>query len=300
MVELVKDTKERNLGRHPHICRVCGTSGKFESYLAREMMQNKRDEFEYFVCNECNCLQIAEVPENLSEYYGKDYYSFNVPENPDMQFEAPIYNEDKILDVGCGSGAWLVQQAQKGYGNLFGCDPFLEKGRHYGDRVKIYNCSIHEMEGTETFDIIRMSDSFEHVTDPLEVLLSAKRLLKQGGGLVMTIPTYPNIAFEMFGPHWYQLDAPRHIFLHSIKSLQVLEEKSGLHMVEIKYNSNRTQFVRSFLYERGIPFWEQTGEIVNSIFKEEQLLRMDADSLRVNEAGYGDHMQVIWTKLYEN
>lgn len=296
MVELVKDTKERKLGRHPHICRVCGASGNFESYLAREMMQNKRDEFEYFVCEECNCLQIAEVPENLSEYYGKDYYSFSVPENPDMQFGTPIHNEDKILDVGCGSGAWLVQQAQKGYGNLFGCDPFLEKARHYGDRVKIYNCSIHEMDGTESFDIIRMSDSFEHVTDPLEVLLSAKRLLKQGGGLVMTIPTYPNIAFEMFGPHWYQLDAPRHIFLHSIKSLQVLEEKTGLRMVEIKYNSNRTQFVRSFLYERGIPFWEQTGEIVNSLFKEEQLLRMDADSLRVNEAGYGDHMQVIWTK----
>lgn len=92
--------------------------------------------------------------------------------------------------------------------------------------MTIQSCSIHEMEGEGTFDLIRMSDSFEHMTDPLEVLKSARRLLKEDGVLDMTIPTYPNIAFEQFGPYWYQIDAPRHIFLHSKESLAYLAEKA--------------------------------------------------------------------------
>lgn len=81
MTELTKDMTERKLGRQPHVCKICGTQGEFQTYLAREMMQNKRDEFVYFVCDECQCLQIADVPGNLGEYYGENYYSFSMPEN---------------------------------------------------------------------------------------------------------------------------------------------------------------------------------------------------------------------------
>lgn len=296
MRELIKDTTDRTLGERPHICRVCGAEGNFASYLAREMMQNKRDEFEYFVCGRCGCLQIAQVPKNLGDYYGDGYYSFAVKENPDMEFPTPVSREEKILDVGCGSGAWLVQQAAAGFGNLQGCDPFLDHDRHYGSRVKIYSCSIHEMEGDGTFDVIRMGDSFEHMTDPLETLFSVSRLLKPGGILIMRIPTYPNVAFEMFGPHWYQLDAPRHIFLHSRESLGFLSEKSGLAIVGMEYDSNEVQIIRSFFYQRGVPFYEITGELINEYFDEEICLRLKADAIRCNKNGYGDHMKVVWQK----
>lgn len=296
MRELKKDTADRALGRRPHICRICGTEGNFESYLAREMMQNKRDEFEYFVCERCKCLQIAAVPENLGDYYGSGYYSFAVPENPDMEFEIPVSHMEKILDVGCGSGAWLVQKAASGWGNLYGCDPFLDHDRHFGSRVRIRSCSIHDMEGEDTFDGIRMGDSFEHMTDPYETLVSASRLLKSGGVLIMRIPTYPNVAFDMFGPHWYQLDAPRHIFLHSRESLDFLAQKSGLALVRMEYDSNELQVIRSFFYQRGIPFYEITGELINEYFDEEARLRLKADAIRCNKNGYGDHMKVWWQK----
>lgn len=216
-----------------------------------------------------------------------------------MQFEKPVSNTDKILDVGCGSGVWLAKMAQAGYGNLHGCDPFLSQERHYGDRVYIRNCSIHEMDGDNTFDFIRMNDSFEHMTDPYEALQSAKRLLKLGGVLRMSIPTYPNIAFEMFGPHWYQLDAPRHIFLHSMKSLSYLSEKAGLPIVKIEYDSNDSQFVRSFFYERGVPFWEQTSELVYKYFQKEDILHMADTAAAVNAKGYGDHVKVWLQKIGE-
>lgn len=296
MAELEKDMTNRELGKQLHTCRICGETGEFDTYLAREMMQGSKEEFVYFVCEHCQCLQIAEVPENIGDYYGSGYYSFQVPESPNVEFDTPITHMMKVLDVGCGAGAWLVKKAFDGWGNLYGCDPFLEHDRHYGSRVSIRNCSIHEVEGDGTFDVIRMSDSFEHMTDPLEVLKSARRLLKPGGTLYMTIPTYPNVAFEHFGPHWYQLDAPRHIFLHSRQSLEWLSKESGLAISGVRYNSNNNQIIRSYFYQHGISYFEQTPELVRTCFNNEDINSLQAQSESWNEEERGDHMKVYWQK----
>lgn len=293
--KLEKDTTNRSLGRKPQVCRICGAKGKFKTVLAREMMQGTGDAFPYFECDRCHCLQIVSVPENLGDYYGDGYYSYQVEEAPDMVFETPVTDTRRILDVGCGAGAWLLEMARQGFGNLYGCDPFLARDRRYGDRVTIRSCSIHEMAGEGVFDQIRMSDSFEHMTDPLEVLKSVRRLLKDDGELRMTIPTYPNIAFEQYGPHWYQLDAPRHIFLHSKQSLAYLAEKSGLVVSDVCYNSNNSQFIRSYLYQHGIPFYEQQ-DFIGRCFDGKQIARLDRASMVANARENGDHMEVRWRK----
>lgn len=294
-MKLKKDNTKRELGWKVQTCKICGARGKFKTWLVQEMMQGTKDQFSYFACDRCQCLQIASVPDNLGNYYGNDYYSYQVAENSDKEFAAPVTKMTKILDVGCGAGVWLLHMAEHGYGNLYGCDPFLEKDRNYGDRVTIRSCSIHEMEGEGTFDLIHMSDSFEHMTDPLNVLKSVCRLLKEDGVLDMTIPTYPNIAFDQFGPYWYQIDAPRHIFLHSKQSLSYLAAKSNLIIQDICYNSNNSQFIRSYFYEHGILFWEQKN-LIYKYFSVEKIGEMDRASVAANEQEYGDHMHVLWKK----
>lgn len=295
MAEFKKDEAKRMLGRQPHICKICGAEGSFETWLVREMMQGTKDEFVYFACGQCKCLQIAEIPENLGDYYGENYYSMQVEELSDITFDMPVTSRTKVLDVGCGAGAWLLQKAAAGWGNLYGCDPFLDHDRHYGDRVHIRSCSIHEIEGEGSYDIIQMSDSFEHMSDPLEALKSARRLLKDDGILYMTIPTWPNAAFERYGPHWYQLDAPRHLFLHSKESLDYLAKAAGMAVFERKYNSNYGQFVRSHLYQYGIPYWKQKP-FVREYFTKEELETLEKESAIANEREYGDHMRVCLQK----
>ena len=294
MRELVKDTTERRLGQKSHKCRLCKTEGMFESYLVREMMQNTREEFEYFVCGECGCFQIAEIPSDLRKYYGKDYYSFAQEEYPDVRYELSIKNMDKILDVGCGSGVWLFQKALAGWGNLHGCDPFLERDMYYGDRVHIRKCSIHEVEGDADYDEIRMGVVFEHMAEPLEVLQSAERLLKPEAVLVMDIPIFPNIAFEMFGAHWYQIDAPRHLFLHSKKSLEYLEKQSGLKIIRIEYDSHYSQIFRSFFYSMGVPFYELTQEMVDEYYDTKAQQSMMKITMQCNQDEYSDHAKIYW------
>lgn len=53
---------------------------------------------------------------------------------------------------------------------MFGCDLFIEKDIEYESKIKIKKCTIHEMTGY--YDLICLSDSFEHMTDPYETLQS--------------------------------------------------------------------------------------------------------------------------------
>ena len=58
-------------------CRICNNDKHNTQVIAREMMFGFRDEFSYFKCNICNCLQIAAFPDDMSKYYPENYYSFN-------------------------------------------------------------------------------------------------------------------------------------------------------------------------------------------------------------------------------
>ena len=57
-------------------CRICDTEGNHRLYQAREMMFGTKEEFVYFQCNACGCLQIREIPPHLEKFYPAGYYSF--------------------------------------------------------------------------------------------------------------------------------------------------------------------------------------------------------------------------------
>src|SRR3569832_2443522 len=63
-------------------CRICGTIGNHSTFIGREMMFGTREEFEYFQCGSCDCLQIAHIPENLGQYYPSSYPAHKVPTTP--------------------------------------------------------------------------------------------------------------------------------------------------------------------------------------------------------------------------
>lgn len=273
-------------------CRICGAKANYKEYRVREMYFGSGEEFTYFECEQCQCLQIVEVPNNLADYYRNNYYSFSIPKLPEVVTDK-IY-KTRILDVGCGTGKWLLEKYAQGYVNLFGCDPYIEEDICYESCIVIKKCTIHEMQGT--FDLICLSDSFEHMEDPYETMVTIARLLSDAGMCLLSTPLFPNAAYDICGVNWYEWDAPRHIFLHSRKSMEYLCQKAGLHIEEVIYNAKDGQFISSLLYQRGLPFIEQTKEVVLKYFTPEELQKFAEYTDALNEKGYGDHAMFVIKK----
>lgn len=266
-------------------CRICGTEAEHKEYHVKEMFFGTGEEFTYFECEQCQCMQIAAIPDNLGDYYGSGYYSFSKPQVPKVTETKK--NETRILDVGCGAGKWLLEQYAKGHVNLFGCDPFIEKDISYESCIQIRKCTIHEMQGT--FDLIRLGDSFEHMTDPLETLVSIRRLLSDNGLCLLSMPLFPNAAYDICGVNWYEWDAPRHLFLHSRKSMEYLCGKADLKIEDVRCDARDLQFISSLLYQKGIPYMDHTDEVIESHFTLAQRQQFAEYTAALNEKGYGDH-----------
>jgi SAM-dependent methyltransferase len=307
-------------------CQICNNSENNSSHEATEMMLGIGDQHNYTECSACGCLQITNVPENLPSYYpDDDYYSYDKIQTPtgikkfliekrDLyaatgkcfagkiihQFlphnkiqtlqQAGITTESRILDVGCGAGHLLHSLQQAGFSNLLGIDPFNAEDIHYNNGLNIEKKSIHEMQ-QDDWDLIMFHHSFEHVFDQQETLIKATSLLKSGGTCLIRVPTASSWAWKHYGVNWVQLDAPRHLFLHSIESMTLLAEKGGLEMEAVVYDSFAFQFWGSEQYIKGISLNDETSYAVNpqkSAFSKQDIQAFDQRSIELNEQKQGD------------
>ena len=213
-------------------CKICGNSEKNIQYVAREMMYGINDEFIYFECNVCHCLQIQEFPKDMSKYYPDNYYSFGMYNGAKFKgiigsikrmqysslvnggkvmrkimamvtrhnyydiFEGLNVNENtRILDVGCGNGrSFLYPLAEIGFKNLLGCDPYLKTPLVYANGLQIMNSNVYDIKGT--FDIITFHHSFEHIDNPIENMGKIFELLAPNGVAIIRIPTVSSFAWE--------------------------------------------------------------------------------------------------------
>jgi len=325
------------------ICRICGDAGPKKLYMVKEMMFGMRDEFEYFECGSCGCLQIADIPRDISKYYPSKYSSFRVPEfakkairdNFIMRYlrhkrteyilgrkgiigmlastirpagktlsehlgwlkECGADLDSKILDVGCGNGNLLLELSWYGFKDLTGVDLYIKGDIAYANGVRIFKRDLYGMESP--YDMVMFHHSFEHMADPIVVLQKARKLLAPHGYVLVRIPTVSSYAWTVYGVNWAQIDAPRHFFLHSLKSIGLAADKAGLRIKKILFDSNDFQFRGSEQYKRGIPLFDERSYYINarnSVFSEEEVRSFVAKADELNRNKTGDAICVYMMK----
>src|SRR5690606_8452268 len=134
---------------------------------------------------------------------------------------------------------------ETGCKNLTGIDPYL-KADIITPNVKIYKKHIEELTGK--WDFIMLNHSFEHMENPMVILSKIHDILNEGGICMIRIPVSSSDAWEQYKENWVQLDAPRHIFLHSRKSMELLSKNVGLEIFNVFYDSGAFQFWGSEQY----------------------------------------------------
>lgn len=141
----------------------------------------------------------------------------------------------KLLDVGCGSGQFLVGMRELGW-DVLGVEPDPEAARIAKERfgLPVIVAPLEEAgPPNNSFDAITMSHVVEHVHDPIAILRECARLLKPGGKLVVITPNIASLGHRLFRTAWRGLEPPRHLNLFSPRTLHACAERAGLKIARL-------------------------------------------------------------------
>ncbi len=293
------------------------------------MMFGPGEHFDYRLCIGCGCLQIADIPADLSSHYGAGYYSFGERTAPSRmgrwlirarnQHLTSQFNplgwvlaqmrpfralaslqslglrpDARIVDVGCGSGELLLALQSAGYTRLQGVDPFIAHDLDLGSGLRVQKAELDALPAV-SFDLVMFHHSLEHIVDEPAALRAAHRMLAPGGRCLVRIPTVSSHAWRYYGVDWCALDAPRHLVLHSRQSIAVLAERCGFKVCRITDDADAFQFWGSEQYRRGIPLMRSGCHDITpapGAFTPARLRDMARRADRLNREHAGDQIVV--------
>lgn len=143
--------------------------------------------------------------QSRDEYYLEEKWEFGEA----IRCLANLPKDARILEVGCGNGAFLDRCCEEGFENVYGIElnqravqDCRDKGHDVSDQM------IEHLEGSgQTFDCVCAFQVLEHVPDPMGFLRSAANLVGNGGKMILSTPN----AESFLGRYkWCLLDLPPH------------------------------------------------------------------------------------------
>lgn len=307
-------------------CIICHNSFANQLFKVKELQLGLNEEFSYQLCGNCGSMQLLNPPLDFSRYYpNEDYYSFKmeikklkkpgylrtaktdyllygkkklagsllsigykVPDFYEWMINTKAQFTDAILDVGCGNGSLLTRLYKMGFTNLTGIDPFINKNHDYG-AIKIFKKEITDVD--QKFDIIMMHHSLEHMFEPLKALKKAWSLLNDSKYLLVRVPVMGNYGWQKYGVYWCGIDAPRHIFIPSEKSMLMLAEQAGFKIEKCEYDSGDYVIWSSEQYRKGIPLHASNSRMIskrNDTFSKEEIRQFKQTIASENRKKNGD------------
>jgi len=144
-----------------------------------------------------------------------------------MSLAAPAAGSN-LLDVGCGSGQFLLRMRQLGW-KVRGVDTdpvAVEQATQQGIDVLLGDLS--KVNLGERFDVITLAHVIEHSHDPVDLLRRCLGLLNHRGRLVMTTPNTASWGHRTFREDWRGLEPPRHLHIFNPSNMEHALLQAGL------------------------------------------------------------------------
>lgn len=264
-------------------CNLCGSDDSMPLLEARDRLHGVEGCFHYVQCRSCGLVYMNPqvTPESIAPLYPECYAGHvdktkssrrglmrlrdGLQKAPvlgtelkrwtDARVMAPLFGkltaEMRLLDVGCGSGAFL-DSVRAGVGcQVEGID-ISEKAvevalKSYG--LNIFHGTIAEAPfEDESFDAITAWWYLEHIPNPNEAVAQMSRLLRRGGTCVIGVPNHRSFWARVFKDKWYHLDCPRHLCIWTPAAMKRLLEAHGLSVTRIYYDRSPWGLLGSLQY----------------------------------------------------
>jgi 2-polyprenyl-6-hydroxyphenyl methylase/3-demethylubiquinone-9 3-methyltransferase len=159
----------------------------------------------------------------------------------------------RILDLAAAQGNFTLALAEKGYRVTWNdlraeLADYVAQKYEFGE-VNYAPGNAFELDGSEPFDAVLITEIIEHVAHPDEFLRKVARLAGPGGYIVMTTPNgayfqnrlpkfsdFPDPS--VFESAQFQPNADGHIFLLHPDEIEQLARAAGLEVVELSLFTN--------------------------------------------------------------
>lgn len=190
------------------------------------------------------------IPHDLEKYYeSEDYIShtdsnkslldkiYQAVKHLNIRFKLNLIHSytgpnKKLLDVGAGTGDFLVAAQKKGW-TILGVEPnknAIEKAK----AKKITLVPTLKSVAKEKFDIITLWHVLEHLTDLDSQIANLVELLENKGSLIIAVPNYRSYDANHYKEHWAAYDVPRHLWHFSKTSIERIFLKHNMKVVRTR------------------------------------------------------------------
>jgi SAM-dependent methyltransferase len=265
--------------KRPTRCPACGYDGPEASYPSAEPAH------EILTCPDCGFGRTwPPVPQDEigrwypEQYYGKENVRFNpVFERMIRWFRKRraqvLYNRvprGPVLDVGCGRGMMLSYMRELGY-EAHGLELSETAAHHARKILKLevaagdFLTSPHEKN---RYNAVIFCHTLEHFANPTASIARAYELLKPGGVLWIAVPNFGSWQARLFGRYWFHVDAPRHYFHFTVKSLDAIVQ-----LDHFSFEQNPYGLLQSILNALGFRFNLLYSLLKNSTARTDTALR---------------------------
>jgi 2-polyprenyl-3-methyl-5-hydroxy-6-metoxy-1,4-benzoquinol methylase len=264
------------------VCPLCGNS-QISSTLSVKDYSISQELFQLKNCNSCNFLFTTPAPDQdaIGRYYASDVYISHTDSSKGVieqlyqlvrkrtltakrKLISSItqHENGKILDYGCGTGAFLNEMKVNGW-ETYGIEP--DEGAR-GKAEQLIGGAVglpSELSSliSQSYDVVTMWHVLEHVHDLNGTIHEVKRLLKPEGKLFVAVPNHQSLDAKHYGSYWAAYDVPRHLHHFSPDTMKSLMERHGLKimakkgmwfdsfyvsMLSEKYKAGKINYLKAF------------------------------------------------------
>ena len=221
-----------------------------KKYLTATDFSVSREEFDLLLDEKLDMLVTQPQPKDLSKYYDSEAYishtdSKNSFFDKTYQFVkrfnlksklalASKYasNTKSILDIGSGTGDFLLLAKQKGWFTS-GVEPNAMARRKSKEKEVEVLAELGEIKEGQ-FQIITLWHVLEHLPDLEVQLKTIENLLRDDGALIVAVPNFKSCDANYYGNHWAAYDVPRHLWHFSRKSIEAIFANFHMKVIETK------------------------------------------------------------------
>lgn len=147
-----------------------------------------------------------------------------------QNFERYISQDDKVIEIGAGTGNVARYLKQNNYKNVSVGEMHLN-GLKYAKSYGMEDCYQFDLLDTpfeDEFDVVNMFDVLEHIEDDDKALQNVSKMLKGGGKIVITVPSHMWL--------WNRDDAiAGHKIRYTKKELIKKLEDNGFEIITARY-----------------------------------------------------------------